>query len=87
MRSALKRAVVVTTCADGVGVGVRRSRHLPDADLLGVGLLGQAAPEQDDVGLALQHQHGHPCVLADALTLRRDGADGSPPWPRPASRR
>src|ERR1019366_2444490 len=72
----VQSAVIVTTPADRVGVGVRRTRHLPDPDVLGVWLFGQPAPEEDDVRLALQHQHGHPYVLADALTLGRDGTAG-----------
>ena len=68
--------IVVASRADGVGVGVCRTCHLPDPDLLGVRLRGEATAQEDDVGFALQDQHGHPRVVTNALALGGDGTSG-----------
>ena len=59
--------------ADEVGIGVRRARHLPGADPIGVGLLRRRVPEEDEVRLGLEHEDRHPQVGADPQVRRTLG--------------
>ncbi len=64
--------VVVASRAGDVAVRVRRSRHLPHADAVRVGLVGAPSAEEHHVGLALQDQDRNPDVRPDRLPARRN---------------
>ena len=49
---------------------MRGSGHLPQPEMLAIGLRGRTAAEHDHIGLALQHEHRHARVVADAFRYR-----------------
>ncbi len=67
-----------------MGVGVRGSGHLPEPEVIAVGLSGGVGVENaPDVGLGLDVENGRALVGAEYRRRAADGSDDACIWPGP----